>query len=429
MPETIHLSRRELDRLSVLTEVASGRLRQIDAARQLGLTPRQVRRLLKRFAAEGPPGLASRRRGRPSNRRLSDAVRDQALALAAGRYAGFNLTHLHEMLLEHHGLVLSRETLRRQLIEAGLHRPSRRPPRRRHPGRPRRPCRGELVQIDGSEHAWFGEHRPRCTLIVFVDDASGELALLRFAPAETTRAYLHALRGYLTEHGRPVALYSDRHSIFRNSRPGHEGELTQFARVLNTLDIEAIQAYTPQAKGRVERANQTLQDRLINEMRLAGIEDIEAANRFLDAYRARYNARFARAPASAHDAHRPVLHAPEELELILSIHTERTVSKELVVRYDNARYELLVEGRRRRFAGRKITVCETLDGAIRLCRDGERIACRLLEQGRAPMALADEKSIHQQVEDTLERQRQRGPLKPRPDHPWRRAFSPRAQTG
>ncbi|MEE4382460.1 MAG: ISNCY family transposase [Pseudomonadales bacterium] len=426
MTETVTLSHRELDRAKVLGEVLEGRLRQVDAARQLGLTPRQVRRLLSRLAEEGPAGLASRKRGRPSSRRLSAEVRQQALALARDPYDGFNVTHLHEMLTERHGLILSRETLRKLLIEAGRHRPDRRRTGRRHPGRPRRPCRGELVQIDGSDHAWFGDDHPRCTLLVFIDDATSELLALRFVPAETTLAYLHVLRDYLAEHGRPVALYSDRHTVFRNNLPGYEGDLTQFGRALKTLDIEGIQAWTPQAKGRVERANQTLQDRLINEMRLAGIQDPDAGNHFLEEYRARYNARFGRVPAHPEDAHRPVLHAPEELELILALHSERTVSKDLMIRYANARYELLVEGRTRRFQGRKITVCETPEGEIRMCHEGRRVPFRLLEAGAAPMALADEKSIHQQVENALTRQRAQGPVKPSPDHPWRRAFSSRA---
>ena len=413
------MSGAELDRVAVVADVLSGRLSQKDGARQLGITPRQFRRLQRRFLEDGPAGLASRRRGRPSNRRLADAVREAAVRLARDRYAGFNLTHLHEMLTSREGLILSRETLRKLCTEAGIHTPKARRRKRAHPGRLRRPQRGELVQIDGSDHDWFEGRGPRCTLIVFIDDATGELAALRFVPAETTRAYLRTLRDYLSRHGRPAALYSDRHSIFRNSLPGHEADLTQFARVLKTLDIEGIQAYTPQAKGRVERVNQTLQDRLISEMRLEQISNIDAGNAFLEGFKGRFNERFAQTPRSERDAHRPVLHDEQALSQILAIHTERTISKDLVVRFDNARLQIDAPAEHRRLQRQKVIVCEPLEGPIILLKDGRSLSYRTLEVGEPPMRLADEKSIHNQVEDALANQKRRGPTKPRPDHPWK----------
>ena len=190
----------------------------------------------------------------------------------------------------------------------GLWRSKKRPGARIHQSRPRRSALGELVQLDGSSHAWFEERGPRCTLIVFIDDATSRLMALRFAEAESTEAYMRTLRGYLDQHGRPVALYSDKHSIFRVNQHDREGDLTQFTRVLKTLDIQPIHANTPQAKGRVERANRTLQDRLVKELRLGGIDDIESANAFLPEFIADYNQRFSVAPQNPQDAHRSVLH-------------------------------------------------------------------------------------------------------------------------
>lgn len=194
---------------------------------------------------------------------------------------------------------------------------------------PERPCRGELIQIDGSPHDWFEDRGPRCCLIVFIDDATGELGALRFVPVESTQAYMETLADYLDQHGRPVALYSDRHSIFRVNNPKASGNTTQFTRALQTLDIGAIHANTPQAKGRVERANQTLQDRLVKELRLNNIQTLKAANRFLPKFIQAYNQRFAKPPQSPTDAHRPVLHNSKELQLILAKQYTRTLSKNL----------------------------------------------------------------------------------------------------
>ena len=200
------------------------------------------------------------------------------------------------------------------MIAEGLWKPRVRKSARINQRRPRRPCRGELVQIDGSPHDWFEGRGPRCTLIVFIDDDASELMALRFAPAETTQAYMETLRAYLAQHGRSVAPYSDKHSIFRVNHPDHEGELTQFTRVLRTHGIEPIHANTSQTKGRVERANQTLQDRQVKELRLGGISDIDAANAFLPGFLSDYNLRFAVPPQNPTDAHRPVLHDPQELD-------------------------------------------------------------------------------------------------------------------
>ncbi|STI46588.1 putative integrase/transposase [Escherichia coli] len=264
--ETVTMSHKELHRLQIIQEQAAARI---------GISIRQVKRLVQRYRNEGPSGLVSHRRGKRPNNSFSTEFRATVISLLKGRYADFGPTFACEKLREIHGLSLSVETLRKWMIEEGLWRERRRKIARIYQRRMRRPSYGELIQIDGSPHDWFENRGPRCTLIVFIDDATSALMALRFVPAETTRAYMETLRGYLNDHGVPLALYSDRHSIFRVNNPEREGELTQFTRAIKTLGIEPIHANSPQAKGRVERANQTLQDRLVKEMRLQNISDIE----------------------------------------------------------------------------------------------------------------------------------------------------------
>ena len=241
----------------------------------------------------GAEGLVSGHRGKTSGNARSSSMRQAVLSLVRERYRDFGPTLASEKLLELHGESISREALRRWMIADGLWQSKPRRKARIHPRRPRRPGFGELVQIDGSPHDWFEGRAEPCTLIVFIDDATSRLLALRFVPAETTQAYMETLAEYLDQHGRPVALYSDKHSIFRVNHPQREGELTQFSRALKTLDIQSIHAHTPQAKGRVEKANQTLQDRLVKEMRLQGICDQDTANAFVPTFIRQYNARFA----------------------------------------------------------------------------------------------------------------------------------------
>lgn len=253
---------------------------------------------------------------------------------------------------------------------------------------------------------------------MFIDDATSELLALRFVPAETTEGYMTLLGEYLERHGRPVALYSDRHSIFRVNHPEHEGELTQFSRALKTLDIEPIHANTPQAKGRVERANQTLQDRLVKELRLQGIGDMPTANAFLPTFIAQYNQRFAKAAHSREDAHRPVLHNTTELAQILCLQHTRKLSKNLSLRFHNGEYQIATPGHGYRLRGASVTVCEGFDGSVSVLHNGQTLPWRLLAQGERPFPLDDEKSLNQTVANTKQRQALQPPRKPAPDHPW-----------
>lgn len=231
---------------------------------------------------------------------------------------------------------------------------------------------------------------------------------------------MDTLADYLRTHGRPVALYSDKHSIFRHNHPDHHGELTQFSRALKTLDIAIIHANTPQAKGRVERANSTLQDRLVKEMRLTGISDIETANAWLPTFIEHHNRRFATAPQNPVDSHRRVLHGIEELHLILSHHHTRTLSKNLTFQFCNREYQIQHTGKGYRLRGAKVTVCEHPRGEVTVLHHGRSLPYRLLAQGEPPAPLDDEKSVHSSVEQAKAAQQRRPAYKPPADHPWKR---------
>jgi len=269
----------ERERAHVVRLVVARKLSQVAAGDRLGICVRQVKRLVSAYKAQGDAGLISKQRGRVSPRRLCEKERARIEGLLRDKYAGFGPTLAAEKLFEIEGIEISRESVRRLQITAKLWRPKSRKAKRAFQMRERRPRFGELIQIDASHHDWFEGRAPRCALIVFIDDATGRLTSLHMAAAETTRAYLIALRRHVEAHGRPLALYSDRHGVFRvNAKEAQSGDgKTEFNRVTERLSVEQICALTPQAKGRVERANQTLQDRLIKEMRLRKIASIDAA--------------------------------------------------------------------------------------------------------------------------------------------------------
>ncbi len=285
---------------------------------------------------------------------------------------------------------------------------------------------GDLVQIDGSPHDWFEGRAPSCTLIVYVDDATSRLLATGFFPSETTEAYMRTTRAHLEAHGRPVAYYSDRYGVFRVNRRDREGEPTQFVRALRTLDVESIHAGSPQAKGRVERANLTLQDRLVKEMRLRGIGGIEAGNAYLPAFMADYNRRFGVAPRNPADAHRAVRHDARELDLILCGQHARKVTRNLSISFEGRTYQVTGHGRGYRLRGASVTVCKGFDGAVTVLRDGRELAVRLLAEGEQPLPVEDEKSVRLRVDRAKAEQKSRPTWKPAPDHPWRRGFKPEA---
>jgi transposase len=301
------MSKRDLQRIEVLTEVLADQRTAESAAGVLGVSLRQAQRLLARYRDGGGGALIHKSRGKPANNKLGSGVQGYVLDLVRQNYRDFGPTLAAENLLERHGVEISRETLRKWMVGEGLWL-SRKQRRTFHQPRLRRESYGELVQIDGSNHRWFENRGEPCTLLVFIDDATSKLMQLRFVPSESTDSYFRALQGYLKDHGCPVAFYSDKHTVFRMNRPDTKGGsgMTQFGRALAELNIEILCANSSQAKGRVERVNRTLQDRLVKDLRLAAICDIVAGNVFLPSFLEHFNERFAVPAQKTENLHRPL---------------------------------------------------------------------------------------------------------------------------
>jgi hypothetical protein len=370
-PDTITLTMRQIDRLKIIQALADGFLKTGIAAARLGLTARQTLRLLRHYQTVGAPGLLNGHQGLPGNNQLPPGLESRVRRLIRDTYADFGPTLACEKLRERHGIALAKETVRRIMIDAGFWVPRKLRPPKVHQPRRRRACLGELVQIDGSDHAWFEERAPACTLLVYVDDATSRLMALRFVPTESTLAYFEATRAYVERHGKPMAFYSDKAGIFRvNRQEAAEGRgYTQFGRALFELNIDILCANSSPAKGRVERMNGTLQDRLVKELRLRGISTMPAANAFAPVFITDFNARFAKPPRSDFDAHRP-LRPDEDLTRIFSWREWRKVSQSLTLQYDKVMYLLEDRPEHRRLIHRYIEVAEFPDGRIALWADG-----------------------------------------------------------
>ena len=361
----IMMSERELNRIEVLSQVNDGRLSVMDGALLLGLSKSQIFRLLVRFREDGPSALRHKARGKAPNNIIQAAKRSYALDIVRENYADFGPTLASEMLAEHHAFKVSRETLRKWMQEDGLWL-SRKQRRVFHQPRLRREYYGELIQIDGSDHHWFEDRAPACTLLVFVDDASSTLMHLQFVRSESTFSYFDAVESYLKKHGRPVAFYSDRHTVFRaamqGARTGHG--VTQFGRAMNELNVEILCANSSQAKGRVERANRTLQDRLVKELRLAGISSMDDGNNFLQGFIERYNKKFAKVPRRPDNLHRALNVEPERLRDILCLRDERYIGQQLAFSYERRRIVLEENDVSRNLPGHYVDSYEFADGRL-----------------------------------------------------------------
>ena len=370
------LSTREMDRLQVVLRIADRRLTQTAGAQILGISDRQMRRICRRFAQEGAAGLGSKRRGQ-SNRRLPVELRKEALALVRARYADFGPTLAQEKLLEQHDIRVAPETLRQWMIDDGIWLTRRQRKKRIQQPRHRRDCYGELVQIDGSDHHWFEDRGPRSVLLVYVDDATGKLMALRMCESESAFSYFHATRSYLERHGKPVALYSDKAGVFRVNakRPKAGDGFTQFGRAMSDLNIDVICANTPAAKGRVERAHQTLQDRLVKELRLRGICTTDEANAYFPEFMRDYNRRFGRVARNDHDAHRPLTER-DGLDDIFTWQEERRVTAQLTVHHKRTMYLLEPTEEAKAAARKRVTVVEYEDGRVSIRFQGVVLAAR-----------------------------------------------------
>lgn len=377
----LSMSRAEIDRVHVLRDVVAERITVREAAQLLRVTSRQAFRLLKAYRIGGPAALLSKKRGKPSNRAYPAIVRSEALALIKTHYVDFGPTLAAEKLAERHGLHFGVETVRRWMLVDGIWKDRRQRLKPVHQPRHRRDCVGELVQIDGSEHWWFENRGPQCTLLVFIDDATSRLMHLQFVETESTFDYFTAAAAYLTRYGKPIAFYSDKHATFRVNKVGATGGdgMTQFGRALHELNIDIICANVPQAKGRVERANGTLQDRLVKEMRLAGISTIEAGNAFLPAFMADYNRRFAKEPFNDKDLHRP-LAAHDNIGDAFAWKEERTVSNSLSLQYDKVLFLLEPNELTRPLARQRVTVFDYPDGRFAIKHQGRELPYRTFDK-------------------------------------------------
>jgi hypothetical protein len=287
-----------------------------------------------------------------------------------------------------------------------------------HQMRERRACLGELVQIDGSPHRWFEERAPACTLLVFIDDATGRLGELRFVRSESFFSYAEASNAYFQRHGKPVPFYSDKHGIFRVNQPslGTGESLTQFGRAMQELDVAIICANTPQAKGRVERVNLTLQDRLVKEMRLRGISSMEAGNAYLPEFMQDFNRRFAVVPGSQHDAHRPLL-VKDDLDQILTWQETRTLSKNLSVQFRKVVYQIQTERPSYALRNAKVIVSLNAKSKIRILYKEKELAYTVFKKQAKQAQVLSSKDLDHKVEQIRKHH------KPAPDHPWRKGFT------
>jgi hypothetical protein len=339
MKEQIQMTVKEAERLSVMRQIDKKILTIEKASEELGISIRQTKRIRKNYLVDGEKGLVSRKRGRQSNRKISDTTKSEIMALVTTTYEGFGPTLASEKLEERHQLKISNETLRKWMIELGSYRPKKRKEQRVYQRRTRRSRFGELLQGDGSPHAWFEDRGEKCVFLQFVDDATGHTTVGRFVSTETTDGYLEILQEHLKKHGRPLALYVDKHSIFRVNREELKkgSGITHMGKILKELDIELICAHSPQAKGRVERRNGVLQDRLIKEMKLRGISNMEEANKFLPEFLLGFNKRFGKTAMNSVDAHR-TLREQDDLTRIFSRRDTRKLSKNLMFQHHGISY-------------------------------------------------------------------------------------------
>ena len=418
MDEILQMSTKELNRLEVMQKLEEKRMRQQEAASILGVSVRHVKRLLQSYRQLGAQGLVSKRRGRASNNRLCGETRQQALTLLQSKYKGFGPTLACEKLVELDGLKISDESVRQMMITEGLWKPKKARKAAVHQMRERRACFGELIQIDGSPHAWFEGRAPACNLLVFIDDATGKLGQLAFVKSESFFSYSLAARGYFKRYGKPAAFYSDKNGIFRVNQPasGTTNALTQFGRAMQQLDIQIICAHTPQAKGRVERVNQTLQDRLPKELRLRGISTWEAGNAYLPEFMADFNQRFAVQPRSTHDVHR-TLTGQDDLDHILTWQETRTLSKNLTIQFRKTVYQIQTPRPSYALRHAVVTVCLDAHNNLTILYKGKPLAYSIFHQQSKQSEIVDTKQVNLALQEKNKHH------KPAPDHPWRIGFA------
>ena len=368
--ENVTLTQQEQARLQVLNHLLAGYMTTEQAATLLGVSTRHTRRILTAYRKEGAAALAHGNRGRRPSNATPETISEGIVHLARTRYAGVNHTHMSELLSEHEGIDVTRSTLRRLLVSAGENSPrGRRPPKHRV-RRQRMPREGMLIQIDGSYHRWLGKDGPQFTLLLAIDDATGTVVNALFCELENTRSYFLLLERLVRRRGIPLALYADRHAVFKYTPPSEAaGAPTQFSRAMDELGIQLIFALSPQAKGRVERAAGTFQDRLVTELRLAGATTIDDTNRVLEDFLPRFNNRF-KVPAREQEVAYRAVDEEMCLERVLCFKYRRRVARDNTVRYRWRTLQLLPGTDRPTYAGAAVDVLEGLDDSLAVQHEG-----------------------------------------------------------
>lgn len=462
MRETITLNRKEQARLQVLNLMEKGELSAAEAAELVGLSVRQVRRILAAYREEGAAALAHGNRGRQPRHATAAEVREQVLTLAQTKYVGVNQQHLSELLAEQEQIRLSRSSVRRILLAAGLRSPRKRRPPKHRSRRERRAQEGMLLQVDGSRHDWLEGRGPWLTLVGGIDDATSTVPHALFRDAEDAQGYFLLLEGVVGRKGVPLALYHDQHGIFLR-RPEEKATLTeqlageaaptQFGRLLGELAIQSIPARSPQAKGRIERLWGTFQDRLVSELRLAGAATLAEANQLLAQFLPRYNARFAVPAASSSSAYRPAPSAAALAEM-MAFKYIRTVAADNTVTFDHQTLQILPGKERASYVHAKVELHERMDGGLAVYYQGQCLATQAAPAtapvlrartgprpaapqptppiaARHPIATKTQQPVPATSADhthspaaqaiaTPATQPTKQPSKPAPNHPWRR---------
>lgn len=408
--DIVTMSLREVRRLKVVQSAIDSQTTQKSAALMLGLSERQVRRLIKAVRERGDLGIIHGSRGRPSHRRFPDEVRKRVLSLYRERYPDFGPTFAAEKLLELDGIKISDETLRKLLLEAGLWKKRRKGWIHRR-WRQRKECFGEMVQMDGSHHDWLEGRGPELVMMGYIDDATNT-TYGRFHDYEGTLPAMDSFQGYVREYGLPISVYLDRHTTYKSPKKLTEWEkiagiesLSQFERALAELGVEVIHALSPQAKGRIERLFGVLQDRLVKEMRLRDIKTKDEANEFLKEYLPRYNERFKVCPANEADAH-VRLPGDFDLERYLCIKTGRTIRNDNTIALDGRLYQV-----EEKATVKKVVVEERIDGSLHIMNKGVALRYKeIVERPKKEMVVKTDQRVYNR------------PHKPSKDHPWKKSW-------
>jgi len=389
-------------RIEVFDLLVAKQITPKQASQQLKITIRQIGRIAKRYKTEGVLGLYSKKIGQHSNNKFPDAIKNRFIQIVREQYPDFGPTFAHEKLTELHDAKFSIETLRKWMIEERIWTPHIKPQERQHPLRTRRSCVGELVQIDGSKHLWFEDRSGYTVLLVAIDDATSTILSARFVTVENAENYLRMFKEYFKEHGLPASLYSDKHGIFKVNAKGCEDNETQFKRIVEALGINLIHAHTPQAKGRVERVFRTLQDRLVKELRLAGIDTIEAANAFLIDYLPKHNEKFSEPPASEIDKHIPLTLSEQELDKALAFKHQRLVRNDYSISYNSEKFDLYTHDPMPYLKGQYIDVLELLNDELIIQFQGKEVYKKRREV-KPILTSASAKTINATVDALLQK--------------------------